>query len=81
MANIDHKMDANFDIMEELELTLAEKAEIIKELEKKLALLMNRKPEPVRPANQFYIPVKGDEIDEKLAAYINICGTPVPWKR
>jgi len=27
------------------------------------------------------MPVKGDEIDERLAEYINLQGTPVPWKR
>lgn len=31
--------------------------------------------------NQIYIPVKGDEIDERLAEYINTTGSPVPWKR
>jgi len=67
--------------MEELERGLNEKTQIIKQLERQLAQLMNRKPEPVRPANQIYIPVKGDEIDERLAEYINANGTPVPWKR
>jgi hypothetical protein len=42
---------------------------------------LNRKPEPVRPRNQIYIPVKNDNTDEKLAEYINEFGSPVPWKR
>ena len=35
----------------------------------------------MRPKNQFYVPVKGDEIDEQLAAYVNQYGSPVPWTR
>lgn len=44
-------------------------------------MLLNKKPEPVRQRIGNYIPVKGDEIDMKLADYINEFGTPVPWKR
>lgn len=81
MAQIESQMDSNFDAMEEVEKGLDEKVMIIKALERQLAALLNKKPEPIRPANQIYIPVKGDEIDERLAEYINTNGTPVPWKR
>mmetsp|Transcript_5439 Transcript_5439/g.8427 ORF Transcript_5439/g.8427 Transcript_5439/m.8427 type:complete len:118 (+) Transcript_5439:1892-2245(+) len=67
--------------MERLEEEIAIKSVIIRDLQNQLNALLNRKPEPVRPQNQFYIPVKGDLIDEKLAEYINEYGSPVPWKR
>lgn len=81
MAAMDNKIDNNFDIMEEIEGEVDEKTATVKALEKKLAALLNKKPEPVRPANQIYMPVRGDEIDERLAEYINAHGTPVPWRR
>jgi len=34
-----------------------------------------------RPKNQHYVPIKGDEVDEMLAEYINGFGSPVPWTR
>lgn len=47
-----------------------------------MRILLNKKPEPTKIARiGNYIPVKGDEIDMKLAEYINEFGTPVPWKR
>jgi len=67
--------------MEGLETQIADKDERIRELENYLNQLLNRKPEPSRPMNQVYNPVKGDEIDERLAEYINTQGSPVPWKR
>jgi len=81
MADVDHKIDNNFDVMEEIEGEVIEKTQTVKELEAKLAALLNKKPEPLRPANQIYMPVRGDEIDERLADYINANGTPVPWRR
>lgn len=66
--------------MEELEQQIEMKNSNIQDLENELALLLNKKL-PVRPKFQFYIPLKGDEIDEKLAEYINEQGSPVPWKR
>lgn len=67
--------------MEGLEDEIAMKDEQIRELQAQLNALLNRKPEPVRPRNQIYIPVKNDNVDEKLAEYINEFGSPVPWKR
>ena len=67
--------------MEGLEDEIAIKDEQIRDLQAQLNALLNRKPEPVRPRNQIYIPVKNDNVDEKLAEYINEFGSPVPWKR
>ena len=67
--------------MEGLERDCEEKDIIIKDLERELAGLMNKKVEPIRPKFQFYVPVKGDSIDERLADYVNEHGSPVPWKR
>lgn len=66
--------------MEELEQQIEMKNSVIKDLENDLAFLLNKKL-PTRPKFQFYVPLKGDEIDEKLAEYINDQGSPVPWKR
>jgi hypothetical protein len=46
-----------------------------------LNALLNKKPIPQKPKNQFYVPVKNDVVDERLADYINEYGSPVPWKR
>jgi len=47
-----------------------------------LRLLLNQKVVPQKVQRiGHYVPVKGDEIDMKLAEYINEFGTPVPWKR
>ena len=69
--------------MERLEQEIEIKDEIIRDLQNQLNILLNRKPEPERPRYQFYVPVKTDQVDVKLAEYINevTMGTPVPWKR
>ena len=54
-----------------LEQDIEMKNIVIKDLERELAALLNKKIEPVRPKFQYYVPVKGDQIDEKLAEYIN----------
>ena len=43
--------------------------------------MLNRKPEPKKPVFQYYVPVKGDTIDEMLADYINTNGSRVNWVR
>ena len=78
---LEQKIDALYDEMERLEEEIAMKNAIIKDLERQLNALLNKKPAPMRPKNQFYVPVKGDEVDEQLAAYVNQYGSPVPWKR
>ena len=60
--------------MEALEEEIARLKQMIADLEAELYLLMNKK-------QMIYIPVKGDEIDERLADYINTNGTLVPWTR
>ena len=69
--------------MEKLEEEIEIKNAIIRDLQNQLNALLNRKPEPEKPKNQFYVPLKGDLIDEMLAKYINevSLGSPVPWKR
>lgn len=57
------------------------KNELIKDLENQINMILNKKPEPVRPKFQYYNPIKGDVVDEKLAEYINQHGSPVPWAR
>jgi hypothetical protein len=65
--------------MERLEEEIAIKDVILQDLENQLSALLNKKP--IKPRNQFYTPLRGDIIDEKLAEYINTYGSPVPWKR
>ena len=67
--------------MEKLEEEIAIKNEIIADLQAQLNALLNRKAPPKKPKNQFYVPVKNDLVDERLADYINEFGSPVPWKR
>lgn len=81
IARIEGKIEKLYDEMEGLEDEIAIKDEQIRDLQAQLNALLNRKPEPVRPRNQIYIPVKHDNVDEKLAEYINEYGSPVPWKR
>ena len=66
--------------MEDLERQIADKMDLIAELENRLSVLLNKGTKP-RPKNQHYVPVKGDEVDEMLAEYINGYGSPVPWCR
>jgi hypothetical protein len=75
------KIDLLYDDMEALEEEIDAKDEIIRELEARLYAMKNNKPQQQRPKNQHYIPVKGDEVDERLADYINTYGSPVPWTR
>ena len=77
IAALEAEIDDLYNKMELLEEEIARLKEIIAELEAEIRALLNRKP--VLP--QIYIPVKGDEIDEKLAEYINTNGTLVPWVR
>ena len=81
IADLEAQIDQKYDEMEKLEEEIAIKNVIIRDLQAQLNALLNKKPEPVRPKNQIYIPVKGDLVDEKLAEYINEYGSPVPWKR
>lgn len=46
-----------------------------------MRILLNKKPEQVVKRVGGYKAVCGDEVDMKLAEYINKYGTPVPWKR
>lgn len=81
IAALEAKIDDKFNQMEALEQDIEMKNVVIKDLERELAALLNKKIEPVRPKFQYYVPVKGDQVDEKLAEYINEYGSPVPWKR
>ena len=81
IAQLEAQIDEKFNQMEGLEQDIEMKNVIIRDLERELAALLNKKIEPVRPKFQFYVPVRGDIIDEKLAEYINEYGSPVPWKR
>jgi len=80
IADLDAQIDALYDEMEAIEREIAEKEAILRELEDRLNFLLD-KPVERKVGNQIYIPVKGDEIDERLADYINTYGSPVPWKR
>lgn len=61
----------------------------IKELQKELADLEEkrrreeeeRNKKPVIENRKWYIPVKGDEVDEMMAKYLNECPHYVPVKR
>ena len=66
--------------MEKIEEEISAKDELLKELQRKLNALLNRKP-VAKPVSIKYKGVKGDEIDMALAEYINLYGSPVPWKR
>ena len=83
IAELEAQIDRLYDKMELLEEEINIKNAIIADLQRELDLLLNRKPKQERPKNQFYVPVKNDMVDEKLAEYINevSLGTPVPWKR
>jgi hypothetical protein len=83
IADLENQIDQLFNDMERLEQEIEIKDEIIRDLQNQLNILLNRKPEPERPRYQFYVPVKTDQVDVKLAEYINevTMGTPVPWKR
>ena len=83
IAQLEMQIDDLYLQMEALEQEIEWKNERIRELENQLRMLLNKKPEKVQVVQRIgnYIPVKGDEVDEKLAEYINEFGTPVPWKR
>jgi hypothetical protein len=81
IAELEALIDEKYNQIEGLEQDIEMKNLLISDLERELAMLLNKKVEPVRPRFQFYVPVKGDVIDEKLAEYINEYGSPVPWKR
>jgi hypothetical protein len=69
---------------------LTSKQKTILELEKELIEMeerrrreeeeRNRKPEP-EPQRKWYIPLKGDIVDEMMAKYLNNCPHYVPVKR
>jgi len=80
MSGLEEQIDNLYDEMEKIEEEIQVKNEIIADLESRLNQLLNKKA-PSRPKNQHYIPVKGDEVDEMLAEYINGFGSPVPWTR
>ena len=69
--------------MERLEQEIEIKDAIIRDLQAQLNALLRIKPAPEKPKFVFYIPVKTDPVDMKLAEFINEVkmGTPVPWKR
>jgi hypothetical protein len=66
--------------MEKVEEEISAKDELLRELQRKLNTILNKK-QVARPKNIKYSGVKGDEIDMALADYINTYGSPVPWKR
>lgn len=66
--------------MEKIEEEIAAKDELLRELQRKLNSILNKK-RVERPKNIRYTGMKGDEIDMALAEYINTYGSPVPWKR
>jgi len=74
IARLEALIDDLFNQMEILEEEIARLKQIIADLEAELYLLLNKR-------KMIYVPVKGDEIDERLADYINTNGTLVPWTR
>ena len=80
VAEYNAKIDALYDEMEKIEEEISAKDELLKELQRKLNSILNKKTVE-RPRNIRYSGIKGDEIDEALAEYINLYGSPVPWKR
>lgn len=78
ISDIDIQIEDLYDQMEELEHQIALKEEEIKNLQIELAQILNKRT-PVKFS--IYKPVKGDEVDLKLAEMINIHGSPVPWVR
>ena len=81
ISHLEGQIDDKFNQMEALEDDVEQKNLVIKDLENELAILLNKKVEPVAPKYQHYVPIKGDSVDERLADYINEYGSPVPWKR
>jgi len=77
IAALEARLDDLYNMMELLEEEIARLKQIIAQLEAEIRGLLNQKP----ALPQIYVPVKGDEIDEKLAEYINANGTLVPWVR
>ena len=54
--------------MERLEEEIDIKDDVIRDLQNQLNILLNRKPEPEKRSRyQFYVPLKTDPVDVKLA--------------
>lgn len=80
ISEYDSKIDKIYEEMAKIEEEIAAKDELLRELQRKLNAILNKK-KVERPKNIKYKGLQGDEIDMALADYINTYGSPVPWKR
>lgn len=79
-AALEAKIDDKYNEMEVLEQEIDMKIAIIKDLERALADLQNKKI-LFAPRFEIYKPQKGEELDETLAVFINEYASAVPWRR
>lgn len=86
IANLESQIDDIYNEMERLEQEIDMKDLHIRDLQQRLKARLNQKPEEPSEIESIqaigpYRPYRGDEVDAKLAEYINEFGTPVPWQR
>jgi hypothetical protein len=65
--------------IEQLEEILKDRDNVIAELERQLNVKIPEPPKPLK--KNWYVPVKGDAVDELMAKYLNDMKCPLPVKR